>query len=235
MNRFQEISRSTHVNLQGDRERKCRYFAPRNCLRTLALAGFAVTVASPLASADIALESRLARTNSEAQASGSGGFSLDRSPAQNQKGFLPASVIQWNSAIGVGSFHEPLNWIPDIVPGAGDTALFSLSESQVDVGSATTARLEIRTAGVLFTNADYAIVDTNSDPPGIVLDSAGLELASGVLSGVEALIGENESTILFDATLIVDSGAVLTLETLRVGGGGNGILNIGAGGSAMIG
>ncbi|HEX4667488.1 MAG TPA: hypothetical protein VH207_12890, partial [Chthoniobacterales bacterium] len=49
------------------------------------------------------------------------------------------------------------------------------------------------------------------------------------------LIGENESTVLLDATLIVDSGAVLTLDTLRVGGGGNGILNIGAGGSAMIG
>ena len=39
--------------------------------------------------------------------------------------------------------------------------------------------------------------------------------------------------MLIDATLNVDSGAVLTLDTLRVGGGGNGILGINAGGSAM--
>ncbi len=235
MNGSQEISRGWDANLRGGRQLKRRNFVPiGSCFRTLALAGLAVTVASPLASADITFESRLARAKVEAQASGSGGMILDRPQPQTQTDFLSANVIQWNPGIGVGSFHEPLNWIPDVVPGAGDTALFSLSECQVDVGSATTARLELRTAGVLLTNADYAVVDTNSEPPAIVIDSAGLELGSGVLTGVIALIGENESTVLIDATLSVDSGAVLTLDTLRVGGAGNGILDIRAGGSAMI-
>ena len=231
----QEISRGWDKIVRGGRQPMRGSFSPiGNWFRRLALAGFAMTFASPLASADTTLESRLARAKVEAQASGSGRIILDRLPLQTQTDFLPANVIQWNPAIGIGSFHEPLNWIPDMVPGAGDTALFSMSECQVDVGSATTARLEIRTAGVLFTNADYTVVDTNSDPPAIVVDSAGLELGSGVLTGVIALVGENESTVLFDAILIVDSGAVLTLDTLRVGGAGNGILNINAGGSAMI-
>ena len=179
MNGFQEISRGWDANLRGGRQLKRGNFAPiGSCFRMLALAGLAVTVASPLASADIALENRVARAKAEGQASGSGGMILDRPPPQTQTDFLPANIIQWNPDIGVGSFQEPLNWIPDIVPGASDTALFSLSETQVDVGSATTARLEIRTAGVLFTNANYAVVDTNSDPPAIVIDSAILELAS---------------------------------------------------------
>ena len=145
MNSSRKISRGCDENVRGVQQRKRGNFAPiGNCFRTLALAVFAVTVASPLASADNPWESRLAGAKAEAQALGSGRIILDRASPQTQTNFLPANIIQWNPDIGAGSFHEPLNWIPDTVPGAGDTALFSFSECQVDVGSATTARLEIR-------------------------------------------------------------------------------------------
>ena len=130
--------------------------------------------------------------------------------------------IQWNNSAG-GSFHTATNWDPQMVPGANDTAVFGLASAySVDVGTATTERLEIRNGDVTFTNATYTVAATAFDPAGILLDNAKLTLASlSVLNGVHALIGESAA-----ARVDVITGGLNLSGSLRVGGPGNGILDI---------
>ena len=79
-----------------------------------------------------------------------------------------------------------------MVPGTDDTAVFGLASAySVDVGTATTERLEIRNGDVTFTNANYNVASIDFVPSGTVLDNAHLTLASGTLSGIHALIGES--------------------------------------------
>jgi len=141
----------------------------------------------------------------------------------------PPPAIQWTNAAG-GSFQTATNWDPQMVPGASDTALFGLASLySVDVGTATTDRLEIRNGGVTFTNTNYTVTAGGPAPPSILLDdNALLTLASGSLSGVEGVIGQNGA-----AGVDVQSGATLSLLTLRVGGTGDGILDIASGGSVF--
>ena len=143
----------------------------------------------------------------------------------------PSPGIQWNNSAG-GSFHTATNWDPQTVPGAGDTAVFGLASAySVDVGAATTERLEIRNGDVTFTNANYTVSSIVFDPAGIVLDNAKLTLASvSALSGAHALIGESAA-----ARVDVVTGSLVLSGSLRVGGPGNGILDIEDGGIVLSG
>lgn len=148
----------------------------------------------------------------------------------------PPAPIQWNNSAG-GSFHTATNWDPQMVPGANDTALFGLAVAySVDVGTAGTKRLEIRNGDVTFTNADYAVAATDFDPAGILLDNSKLTLAVGFpfdsLRGVHALIGESAASRM---DVISSTGFLGLTGSLRVGGAGNGILNIESGGTVESG
>ena len=146
-------------------------------------------------------------------------------------GTVPTNEIEWNNFAG-GAFHAATNWDPQMVPGAGDTAVFGLESAySVDVGAATTERLELRSGDVTFTNANYTVSSTVFDPAGILLDNAKLTLASvSVLSGVHALIGESAA-----ARVDVITGGLSLSGSLRVGGPGNGILDIEDGGIVLSG
>ena len=137
-----------------------------------------------------------------------------------------SSLIEWNNPAG-GSFHTAINWEPQVVPGASDTATFDLAAIySVDVGTATTDRLEIRNGDVTFTDADYSVAASDLLPAGTLIDDAVLTLASGTLSGIHALIGESAA-----ARLNVGTGATVNdTSKLQVGGAGNGILSIDDGG-----
>lgn len=142
----------------------------------------------------------------------------------------PRPGIQWNNPAG-GSFHTAANWDPQMVPGANDTAIFGLQVVySVDVGAATTERLEIRNGDLTLTNASYTVAATAFDPAGILLDNSILTLEGG-LFGVHALIGESAA-----ARVDVGSSATLSLSgSLRIGGSGNGILDISDGGLVFSG
>ena len=85
-----------------------------------------------------------------------------------------------------------------------------------------TERVEIRNGDVTFTNADYTVAATAFDPAGILLDNSKLTLSGGTLNGVHASIGESAA-----ARIDVDCIGFLNLTgSLRVGGPGNGILDI---------
>jgi T5SS/PEP-CTERM-associated repeat protein len=122
-------------------------------------------------------------------------------------------VIEWDNAAG-GSFATKENWVPQTVPGANDTAVFALDKTySVDVGTATTDRLQILDGNVTFTNANYMVNAVGPVPPSILVDDATLILASGSLLGMQAVIGES-----LGGTAIVLSGATLSLTTLGIGG-----------------
>jgi len=139
--------------------------------------------------------------------------------------------IQWDNAAG-GSFQTATNWDPQMVPGSNDTAVFGLATAySVDVGTATTDRLEIRNGDVTFTNSNYSVGSITFDPAGILLDNSKLTLEGGTLNGAHALIGESAA-----AQMVVDSFGFLNLTgSLRVGGPGNGILDITGQGSVLSG
>jgi T5SS/PEP-CTERM-associated repeat protein len=143
----------------------------------------------------------------------------------------PSPGIQWKNTAG-GSFHTATNWDPQMVPGTSDTAVFGLASAySVDVGTATTERLEIRNGDVTFTNANYNVAALDFVPSGTVLDNAVLTLASGTLSGIHALIGESAA-----ARVDVNSGATLNYTgSLQVGGAGHGNLFINDGGFVFSG
>ena len=158
-------------------------------------------------------------------------YNFSFSAAITVNGTTPINEIQWDNPSG-GSFHTDTNWDPQTVPGINDTAVFGLASAySVDVGTATTERLEIRNGDVTFTNATYAVAATAFDPAGIVLDNAKLTLASvSVLNGVHALIGESAA-----ARVDVITGGLSLSGSLRVGGPGNGILDIEDGGIVLSG
>jgi T5SS/PEP-CTERM-associated repeat protein len=135
---------------------------------------------------------------------------------------VPTNEIEWNNSAG-GAFHTATNWDPQMVPGAGDTAIFGLESAySVDVGTVTTERLELRSGDVTFSNANYNVASLNFVPAGTVLDNAVLTLASGTLSGIHALIGESAA-----ARVNVNAGATLNYTgSLQVGGPGHGDLVI---------
>ena len=83
---------------------------------------------------------------------------------------------------------------PSDGPGEQTTRRCSVWQTvySVDVGTATTERLEIRNGDVTFTNANYNVAATAFDPAGILLDNTILTLnGASVLSGAHALIGES--------------------------------------------
>ena len=139
--------------------------------------------------------------------------------------------IQWDNPAG-GSFQTAANWDPQMVPGSDDTAIFGLQTVySVDIGTATTERLEIRNGDVTFTNADYTVAATDFVPSGTVLNNSILTLSSGFLSGIHMLIGESAA-----ARVDVNAGAILNYTgSLQVGGPGNGILIISDGGQVLSG
>ena len=149
-------------------------------------------------------------------------FNFNFSGTITVNGTTPINKIQWDNPSG-GSFHTDTNWDPQTVPGINDTAVFGLASAySVDVGPATTERLEIRNGDVTFTNATYTVAATAFDPAGILLDNSALTLEGGsVLFGAHALIGESAA-----ARVDVLAGALNLSGSLRVGGPGNGILNI---------
>jgi T5SS/PEP-CTERM-associated repeat protein len=142
---------------------------------------------------------------------------------------VPTNEIEWNNSAG-GAFHTATNWDPQMVPGTNDTAIFGLESAySVDVGAATTERLELRSGDVTLTTADYTVSSIVFDPAGILLDNAKLTLASqSVLRGVHALIGESAA-----ARVDVVTGGLVLSGSLRVGGPGNGILDIEDGGIVL--
>lgn len=143
----------------------------------------------------------------------------------------PSPGIQWNNAAG-GSFHTATNWDPQVVPGTNDLAIFGLATAyDVDVGTAATDRLEIRNGDVTFTNIDYTVGSTSFDPAGILLDNSKLTLAGGTLNGVHALIGEGAAAHID----VVSLGFLNLTGSLRVGGPGNGILDISGQGNVVSG
>ena len=139
--------------------------------------------------------------------------------------------IQWNNPAG-GSFQTAANWDPQMVPGTNDTAIFGLASAySVNVGTATTERLEIRNGDVTFSNANYTVAATDFDPAGILLDNSILRLSGGsALLGVHTLIGDQAA-----ARIDVSSAALNLSGSLRVGGPGNGILDVTDGGLVLSG
>jgi len=144
----------------------------------------------------------------------------------------PSPGIQWNNPAG-GDFHTATNWDPQTVPGSSDTAVFGLQVPySVDVGTATTNRLEIRNGDLTFTDGfDYSVNDITFAPSGIVLDNAKLTLGVGALEGAHMLIGESAAS---QVDLL--EGAIINLTgSLQVGGPGEGILNSTDGGIVLSG
>ncbi len=92
----------------------------------------------------------------------------------------------------------------------------------IDVGTASTERLEIRNGDVTFTNASYTVGATDLVPAGTVLDNSVLTLAGGSLSGIHLLIGESAAA----RVNVKPPGLLVYSGSLQVGGPGNGILNI---------
>ncbi len=149
-----------------------------------------------------------------------------------QGGTPTPTPIRWNNFGLGGSFQTATNWDPQTVPGSGDTAVFGLASAySVDVGTAATERLEIRNSDVTFTNSNYSVGSITFDPAGILLDNSKLTLEGGTLNGAHALIGESAA-----ARIDVVSFAFLNLTgSLRVGGPGNGILDISDNGNVVTG
>ena len=113
-------------------------------------------------------------------------YNFNFSAAITVNGTAPTNIIQWNNPAG-GLFQTATNWDPQTVPGANDTAVFGLASAySVDVGTATTERLEIRNGDLTFTNYDYTVAATAFDPAGILLDNSILTLTGGTLTGVHA-------------------------------------------------
>ncbi|MBA2433116.1 MAG: hypothetical protein H0V56_13545 [Chthoniobacterales bacterium] len=148
--------------------------------------------------------------------------------------FSPAGAsdtARWTNPAG-GSFQTVTNWDPAMVPGSDQTAIFNLASTYaVNVGSATTKRLEVRGGDVTFINAAYTVLSSLNAPPGLVFDNATFTLAGGQVNSVVALIGETlpARVNLGADSLWINSGG------LTIGGNGHGIVAVGERGSLTSG
>ncbi|MEO5721763.1 MAG: hypothetical protein ABIR71_09865, partial [Chthoniobacterales bacterium] len=118
------------------------------------------------------------------------------------------------------------------MPNSTQTAEFAqLSTYSVNVGSATTRRLEILRGDITFTNAAYTVLSAIEEPPGLVFDNTTFTLASGQVNSVAALIGQS-----FPARVNLNADTLWSnTSTLRIGGNGRGSVAIGSRGTLLSG
>jgi T5SS/PEP-CTERM-associated repeat protein len=153
-----------------------------------------------------------------------------------------STIIRWNPPVSppAGSFAvtdnwQPLNNDPPRVPQKSltlnDTALFDWAEAYAvdfEGNHEHVERLVVKNGNVVFVNGAIKADATSFDIPSMEVDNARLDIATAMtLTNNHSLIGSS-------AASRVDVGAGghwLSLGSLRIGSGGEGILNIDAGGT----
>jgi T5SS/PEP-CTERM-associated repeat protein len=110
-----------------------------------------------------------------------------------------------------------------------DIAIFDRAEAYtIDVGTRHNERLIVRNGNVIFEDGAYLVDGLSFDPASVVIDNARLHLLTKMfLTNNYALIGESAAS----RVDIGFGGVWVSLGSLSVGGPGNGILNIDAGGT----
>jgi hypothetical protein len=148
------------------------------------------------------------------------------------------SLVQWVAPATsvLEPFADPSNWqpvnndparVPQKNVTFNDGALFDQpGEHRVSVGPQYNDRLIVRDTALRLENGSLKVDNLSLSDPSLFVDNADLYLESGfTLTNNSALIGKSA-----EAEIKVQSGAIWkTLGSLRLGGGGLGILSVAAG------
>jgi T5SS/PEP-CTERM-associated repeat protein len=155
-----------------------------------------------------------------------------------------STLIRWNPPVSVpnGSFAVAANWEPI----AGDTprvplknttrndsAVFDLPIAYtVDIGTQHVARAIVKDGNVIFQNGSLIADELSTNGPSVVINNARLALLTAMtLTANHTLIGESAGSRMD----VGFGGDWINNGSLRVGGSGEGILNVNAGGTVKSG